>query len=117
MSCPAVAASRSETRVATKTPFYMYDPAMFDGNKGCNVSSVSSDKHNHVTFAIRAFSKHPWQTHARNATLFFIPLLVDYMSRGLCSGNAIDLIRRMAAKIRHLGYYPQKRHFIIVNVS
>ena len=111
---------------ARRIPFYMYEPELFLAYTHCDATRVESPKHDHVILALEQFANHPWRTTAAEAEVFFIPVLIDYVTRGLCrkahprAKEFEDIpntkyIQNMDSVIQQSGHYPQKRHFVIAN--
>lgn len=104
------------TGTADRVNYFVYDPLLFSGFTACGEkwSNMHSFKHSHFPLAYAAFGVHPWRVRdASSAEVFFVPVPVDALGYGHCSGNATQHILDMISVLEQQQFYHKKRHFLI----
>lgn len=101
---------------ADRINYFVYDPLLFSGFTTCGDkwSYLHSFKHSHFPLAYAALDVHPWKVlDASNAEVFFVPVPVDALGYGHCSGNATQHILDMISVLEQQQFYHKRRHFLV----
>lgn len=109
-------------RIAISIPdvkFFMYSISQFN-YLGCPLNKLSSNKHAHFAIALDHFQHHPWRVFdPKIADIFFIPLPVDWLGRGLCDkqyhSKESYVVQNLKNFLANSSSFPKKRHFVIGN--
>ncbi|KNC87297.1 hypothetical protein SARC_00578 [Sphaeroforma arctica JP610] len=93
----------------------MYPPHAFSSMLDCDITQASNMKHTHAIFFIEKLANHHLLTTPDRAEVFVIPVLGDYISRGMCK-NSIDYhIDDIISVLDEQGFIHHKRHLIILS--